>query len=108
MSHILHANSTHTNITNRCRKLTALVKEVTSNFLGRETYEWISNVPSLRKLTQRMAEEVGHGDIPVSVVPDKAGGGYACLVGAVELLRAECSAFQVPGRTIIIFYIFIK
>ena len=44
MSHIFHclythANSTHTNTIYRCHKTTALVKDVTSNFLGGETYD---------------------------------------------------------------------
>ena len=46
--HCMHALfSTHNNTTYRCHKPTGLVKEVTSNFLGRETYECIGNVPSL-------------------------------------------------------------
>ena len=51
MSHIfycMHAlYSSHTNTTNRCHKLTTLVKEATSSFLGGETCDCISNVPSL-------------------------------------------------------------
>ena len=51
MSHIFHCirtlYSTHTNGTYRCHKVTVLAKDVTSNLLGRETYDRISNVPSL-------------------------------------------------------------
>ena len=51
MSHIFHCirtlYSTHTNNTYRCHKVTVLAKDVTSNLLGEETYDYISNVPSL-------------------------------------------------------------
>ena len=50
LSQIFHCIRTltgHTNTTYRCHKPTALGKEVTSNFLDRETYDCISNVPSL-------------------------------------------------------------
>ena len=43
----MHANSTHTNTTYLCHKPTALVKEVTSNFLGGDTYDCMSNVLTL-------------------------------------------------------------
>ena len=38
---------THTNNTYRCHKVTALAKDVTSNLLGGETHDCISNVLSL-------------------------------------------------------------
>ena len=51
MSHIFRCirtlDSTHTNNTYRCHKVTALANDVTSNLLGGETHDCISNVPSL-------------------------------------------------------------